>query len=458
MKTPAQALSPGETMSTRGGTIFALSSGAGMAGVAVIRVSGPRARDALCALSGKDLPGPRRATLRRLRDPRGGEPLDDALVLWMPGPESFTGEDVAEFHVHGGRACVQGVLAALGALEGLRMAEPGEFTRRAFENRRMTLIEAEGLADLVRAETQAQRRQALEAAGGAAGAKVEEWRREMIFLLSRLEASIDFPEEEDIAGIALEGVPERLEALCRDLAETLRQAERAGRIREGIRVVVAGPPNAGKSSLLNALARRDVAIVSEIAGTTRDVVEVRLDLAGLPVVLCDTAGLREEADAPGEIERMGIARARRLLETADIVLWMEAPDARTAGVPRFESDAIRIFNKSDLFDSDSFPSGYDLVISVKEGSGLERLEERLTALVREKYDLVIPPVVTRERQKTALRAALEHLRAALSDMERPAELTAELVRLAALELERLIGRVGVEDLLDSIFGEFCIGK
>ena len=439
-------------------TIFALSSGAGMAGVAVVRVSGPLAAAAINRFSGKEPPAPRRAVLRLLRDTADGELIDEALILWMPGPGSFTGEDVAEFHVHGGRATVRRLLAALSGMEGLRMAKAGEFTRRAFDNGRMTLMDVEGLADLLRAETESQRRQALEAASGAAALRAGKWRDDLIFILSRLEAAIDFIEEEDVAAQALEGLAGRMDDLTASMDAALREARVAERIREGLRIVLAGPPNAGKSSLLNAMARRDVAIVSQTAGTTRDVLEVHMDLDGLPVILCDTAGLRDETGDGDEIEKIGQARARDLLKTADAVIWMEAPDARSNEIPHFESDALRILNKSDLADSVPLSSRYDLCVSVKTGEGLKDLEERLTGMVHDRYDLVRPPVITRERQRQALDQARERLSEARAALDGPVEVTAELARQAARDLERLIGKVDVEDLLDSIFSSFCIGK
>ncbi len=437
-------------------TIYALSSGAGAAGVAVVRVSGPRAGAALRLLSGRDLPPPRRAVVRMLRDPADGAPVDMAMVLWMPGPASFTGEDVAEFHVHGGRATVRRLLSCLDALEGLRPAEAGEFTRRAFENGRMDLVEVEGLADLVRAETEAQRRLALDGASGAASRRIETWRENLIHVLSSLEAAIDFVEEEDVVDGALPGVRERLQDLVRGMGEALRCAERAGKLREGIRVVIAGPPNAGKSSLLNHLAGREAAIVSREAGTTRDVIEVRLDLEGMPVILSDTAGLREEPC--GEVERMGQDRALERMREADLVLWLEAPDAR-GEPPDIDSLALRILNKTDLVDSPAIRSGHDLCISVHGGTGLTELEERLTDLIRERYEIAGQAVLTRERQVLAVRDARSRLCEVLEGLDDlPLELCAEQVRLAVRDLERLVGRVDVEALLDRIFRDFCIGK
>ena len=261
-----------------------------------------------------------------------------------------------------------------------------------------------------------------------------------------------------MAAQALEGLAGRMDDLTASMDAALREARVAERVREGLRIVLAGPPNAGKSSLLNAMARRDVAIVSQTAGTTRDVLEVHMDLDGLPVILCDTAGLRDETGGGDEIEKIGQARARELLKTADAVIWMEAPDARSNEIPHFESDALRILNKSDLADSVPLSSRYDLCVSVKTGEGLKELEERLTGMVHDKYDLVRPPVISRERQRQALEQARERLAGARAALDGPVEVTAELARQAARDLERLIGKVDVEDLLDSIFSSFCIGK
>ena len=437
-------------------TIYALSSGAGTAGVAVIRVSGPCAGKALQLLSGRDLPQPRQAVVRLLRDPDDGAAVDMAMVLWMPGPASFTGEDVAEFHVHGSRAVVRKVLSCLEGLEGLRLAEAGEFTRRAFENGRLDLVEVEGLADLVRAETEAQRRQALEGASGAASRRIGEWRESLIYVLSSLEAAIDFAEEEDVSTGALDGVRERVESLVLDMEEALRRAERAERLREGIRVVIAGPPNAGKSSLLNHLAGRDAAIVSREAGTTRDVIEVRLDLDGMPVILSDTAGLRDKASS--DVERMGQDRALERMREADLVLWLEAPDAM-GKPPVIDSLALRILNKADLLDSTTVRPPYDLYISIREEIGMTELERHLTDLIRNRYEIVGQTVLTRERQISAVRDARGRLTATLDGLDDlPLELSAEQVRLAARDLERLVGHVDVEALLDRIFRDFCIGK
>lgn len=441
-------------------TIFALSSGAGRAGVAVIRVSGPRAASSLSALTG-GLPEPRRATLRVLRDD-GGEALDQALVLWFPAPASFTGEDVAELHVHGGRAVVSGVMSALGEMPGLRPAEAGEFARRAFANGRLDLIEVEGLADLIDAETEAQRRQALRQLEGAAGAVYEEWRAELIDGLALAEAGIDFVDEDDVpASIGME-LSGRIASLADRMRLALADGRRGEMLREGVEVVIAGPPNAGKSSLLNWLARREVAIVSEIPGTTRDALEVRLDLAGVPVTLVDTAGLREAADT---IEAEGVRRALRRAERADLVLWLCEAGARAEALPVGELSVWRIASKADLHAGGPCADepaeclfGEENRISVVSGEGLGALVARLEAWVAERVGGG-DALITRARHRAELERALSALdRAVAVDYDSDPELVAEDLRAAATAIGRIVGRVDVEDVLDAIFAGFCIGK
>lgn len=459
-------------------TIFALSSGAGAAGVAVIRISGPAASCVIESMTKRPLPEARRAVVRRLVDPGTGDVIDEAMVLWMPGPASFTGEDVAELHVHGSPAVIRRVLMVLGAMPGLRMAQAGEFTRRAFENGRMSLMEVEGLADLVRAETEAQRRQALAAARGDGRRKIEAWRERLIFILSRLEASIDFCEEEDIAEKAMTGVRPAIDELVEAWSREIETATRGLQLREGLRVVIAGPPNAGKSSLLNALARREAAIVSDIAGTTRDVIEVTMDLAGLPVILCDTAGLRKaEEVAVDPVERIGQERARKAMEAAAVVIWMTGADQLLENGRKYEERfgletlknrgegpvVLNVLNKSDLIDSHperhEILARFDLAVSARTESGLARLEARLGEILSTRYMFDEPPVITRERQRQALEQARQALGMAGEALEDGrTELAAENVRQAVVALEKTIGRVDVEDLLDSIFAEFCIGK
>ena len=433
-------------------TIFALASGAGAAGVAVVRVSGPGAGAALAALTGRPLPRPRVATRRRLVDPGTAETLDEALVLWMPGPASFTGEDVVELHIHGGRAVVAGVVEALGRRAGLRPAEPGEFTRRAFETGRMDLTAAEAVADLVAAETAAQRRQALRQMGGALARLYDGWRERLVRALAHVEAAIDFPDE-DLPGGILGAATGEVAALEVAIGAHLDDGGRGERLRAGVSVAIVGAPNAGKSSLLNALAGRDVAIVSARAGTTRDVIEVHLDLAGCPVILADTAGLRETDD---EIEAEGVRRARARAAAADLTVALfdatTAPDDATRALVGPETIVVR--SKADL----GAPLGGigGLPVSARTGAGLAELLARLTMAVTDRFAAADQPALTRARHRSALTEARDAL--ARSRSARLPELAAEDLRLAARALGRITGRIDVEDLLDVIFRDFCIGK
>ena len=420
-------------------TIFALSSGSPPAAVAVVRISGPGATGALQALAGT-VPEARRATLVTLT--ANGEPLDRALALHFPGPHSATGEDVTELHLHGGRAVVAAVLEALAGLVGRRPAEPGEFTRRAFENGRIDLAEAEGLADLLAAETQSQRRAALALAGGALSRQVEAWRQQLLALAAELEAALDFSDEGEVGEDWPAGWRESLSALSEEL-EALLARPPAERLRDGLRVVIAGPPNAGKSSLLNALVQREAAITSAVPGTTRDLIEAPTAIGGMPFLLIDTAGLRDDSD---EVERIGVARARASLAAADLVLWLGDPKQAPPGPP-----TILVRSKCDLAGSDR---GAGLRVSSLTGEGLDEL----TAALADRGAGLLPgetEVAANARQREALRRALAHLGGArMDDML----VAAEELRHARVELDRITGRAGVEDMLDALFGRFCIGK
>ncbi len=438
-------------------TIYALSSGHGKAGVAVIRVSGPSAGDTLRQFAG-DLPRPRLAAHRTLRHPQTGDVLDDSLIIWFPAPASFTGEDVAELHIHGGRAVIEGVFRALDSFETLRPAEPGEFTRRAFENGKLDLTEAEGLADLIDAETEAQRRQALRQSSGALRALYDGWRLRLIEALASIEAELDFSDEGDVPDEVAKASQSAVTALRDEIAAHLADKRGGEILRDGLRVVIAGPPNAGKSSLMNALARRDVAIVSAEAGTTRDVIEVRLDLGGFPVILTDTAGIRE---ASGEIEQEGIRRALERANDADLILWLhDAADPERSPPPAIAetggAKTIEIVNKVDL--APKADPGGRIAISVKTGEGLDRLLTRLTGEVHAAADIGESPAITRARHRRELERCTAALGQFLAGDFAQLELRAEDLRQAATALGRLTGRVDVEDILDKIFSEFCIGK
>ncbi len=431
-------------------TIFAMASGHGRAAVCLIRISGPESRLILERMAGR-VPEARRAVVRTLRDPASGEPLDQALVLWMPGPQSFTGEDQAELHIHGGLATRTAVLRALGSLENCRPAEAGEFTRRAFLNGRMDLSQVEGLADVIDAETEAQRRQAMLQLGGRLGNAAERWRETILQVLALLEASLDFSDEGDVPEDLEDNILRMIDEVQGEVDRAL--ANRSGeRLREGLTVVLAGPPNAGKSTLLNALAQRDVAIVSPIAGTTRDVIEVHCDLGGLPVVIVDTAGLRESADL---IEQEGVSRARARAQDADLVLWLVPPEGVNSAPPPARR-LLKVGTKADLNRS---RHDCDLLVAAATGAGLPDLIGRLEA---EASSLMGQgdAVITRERHRNALEKAqgcLGRAHAMLASRG-PLELAAEEVRLAARAIGEITGRVDVEDVLDRLFSSFCIGK
>ncbi len=482
---------PGPDGVTDRDTIFALSTAPGRSGVAVIRVSGPRSRAVLAALGGPADPEARRAVLVELRSPEGGETIDRALVLAFAKPHSFTGEDVVELHLHGGPAVVRATLEALAGQDGLRPAEPGEFTRRAFDNGKLDLTEVEGLADLIAAETEAQRRQAFRQMRGALSALTEDWRHRLLAALAQIEAAIDFPDE-DLPPDGWSQANDLVSELKNDISQYLGQSPAGERLRDGYQIAIVGAPNVGKSSLLNALARRDVAIVAESAGTTRDVIEVHLDLGGYPVTLLDTAGLRDEiggaldrrapdqcapdqcapgqrggqrSDAIGAVEAEGMRRARLRAASADLKLVVA--DLRDWPDPSAESlldeTAVLVLNKLDLAQEPGAPGATRhlgrpiFAISAREGTGLGALLDHLREGVTR--DLGVSgsaPSLTRLRHRRALEACRDSLARTLAADE--VALAAEDLRLAVRALGRITGRVDVEDLLDVIFGEFCIGK
>jgi tRNA modification GTPase len=460
-------------------TIFALSSGRPPAAIGVVRVSGPRAKDSILALAGR-VPEPRYAALLRLKKRREAdpdalpEPIDDALVLWFPGPSSETGEDTAEFQLHGGPAVIAAMLSALGGIEGLRPAEPGEFTRRAFENGKLDLTRVEGLADLIGAETEAQRRQAFRQMKGLLGDRAEQWRRRLTEALALVEAVIDFPDEgieaEEVIWPALAIAGE----LEREILGLLKDEGRGERLREGLTVAITGPVNVGKSSILNRLARRPAAIVSPHAGTTRDVIEVHLDLGGFPVTVIDTAGIR---DTPDPVEAEGVRRARTRASDADLVLWvmdgslphpvpppadMAKPGAPTLWVVVNKTDlaAARKVSTVGAPDGDlGHVTSYR--VSAETGAAFDDLVGGISEFARQFFSEGTESVlVTRQRHRKALSGCAEALTKSRQEGEgqRREDIIAEELRVAGRALGRLVGRVDVEDILDVIFRDFCIGK
>jgi tRNA modification GTPase len=439
-------------------TVFALATPAGRSGVAVIRISGAQAGFALKSLTKRDLPAPRLAVRRKFYQPYFTRMIDDGLALWFPGPASFTGEDVAELHIHGGPAVIAAIAEALREL-GVQPAEPGAFTRRAFDHGKLDLTEVEGLADLIAAETEAQRRQALRQLGGALGQRIEAWREALIGALAQIEASIDFSDEDLPAGL-IESVDAAMTVVAGEITRALDDQRRGERLRDGLSVVILGAPNAGKSSLLNRLAKREAAIVSAEAGTTRDIIELHLDLDGYPLVVADTAGLREATSA---IESEGVRRALQRASRADLKLvvldatcWPDIPEASRAQI---DDATILVLNKADLRSGPGqVPQGERdaIPVSAKTGAGIDCLIAELGRRAGALMASGDQPAMTRARH----RSALEDCGSALTRGRGigAVELKSEELRLAVRALGRITGRVDVEDVLDRIFAEFCIGK
>jgi tRNA modification GTPase len=443
-------------------TIFALASGVGRAGIAIIRLSGAGSAQALMRLSGDSLPAPRQAVRCSFHKPGGDidDILDDGLALWFPTPASFTGEDVVELHVHGGPAVIDAMLTALGALPGLRPADAGEFSRRAFEHGKLDLTAAEGLADLIDAETEAQRRQARRQSRGELGRLYDGWRERMVRAQALTEADIDFSDE-DIPDDLIGDARSLAAALMDEISAHLEDGHRGECLRDGLYLAIIGPPNAGKSSLLNRLARRDAAIVSDIAGTTRDVIDVHLDLGGYPVIAADTAGLREVGDS---IENEGVRRARERADDADMKLAVfDATDLKTGlddlTLALIDEGTFVILNKCDLSDDllpDHIAGRPAFSLSAKTGTGFDALLEALKSAAASRLAGNGGPALTRQRHRDALTTCLQALDRVNSVRE--AELMGEDLRLASRALGTITGRVDVEDLLDVIFSKFCIGK
>jgi tRNA modification GTPase len=477
-RAPSLSIAPGFTgqpgsasnrcVSGHNDTIFALSSGRPPAAIAVVRISGSRAGDALKVLAGR-APEPRKAALVRVRDPASGEVIDEALALWFPGPNSETGEDIAELQLHGGRAVIAAVLGALGRIEGLRPAEAGEFTRRAFENGKLDLTAVEGLADLIGAETDAQRRQAYRQLKGLLGDRAEAWRARLIEALALVEARIDFSDEADVPEDLLGPALKIARALRDEIAEVLAGAARGERLREGLVVAIAGPPNAGKSTLLNRIARREAAIVSPIPGTTRDVIEVHLDLDGYPVTLLDTAGIRDSDDP---VEQEGVRRARQRASEADLILWVqdaEQPGVRsrtaefagpvTTWIVRNKIDLLLVGRRNEQNNElINISSDISFSLSATTGEGVSGFLAHLTEYAKSYFGSE-PAILTQERHRKALDSTKSALNRVLAEGGDGREvIIAEELRLATQSLGRLTGRIDVEDVLDVIFRDFCIGK
>lgn len=436
-------------------TIFALSSGGLPSGVAIIRLSGPHCVSALETLCGR-VPAPRRASLLSIRN-RNDEKLDDGIVLFFPGPNSFTGEDCAELQIHGGRATVKAVLATLGSLQGSRAAEAGEFSRRAFLNGRMDLTEVEGLADLIAAETEMQRRLAAEQAAGGLSQLYDSWAKRLTHARAMIEAELDFADEEDVPGSVATTIWADMRELEQEIVNHLARARTGEIVRDGLKVVIAGPPNAGKSSLLNYLAQRDVAIVTDVPGTTRDVLHVDLDLSGYAVRLHDTAGLRETDDV---VEQEGIRRTRLSMAQAHLLLLLsDAPETDWEALREdYDGPVLRVRTKSDISNK-AWPDGaVDVMISAKSGDGIAELLDLIGGHLPDLESGAALALPTRQRHAENLEISRDHIAQALSSAAFGLDIQAEHLRLAGQALGRVTGRVDVENLLDVIFSEFCIGK
>jgi len=442
-------------------TIYALSSGPGVSGVAVIRVSGKNTVEVIKKLTGAKLPVPRVATLKKFNKNGGKELIDEGVIIWFPGPKSYTGEDLAEFHVHGSRAVVSAMHSAISKVKNCRLAEPGEFTKRAFQNGRINLLKAESVADLISSETEIQRKQALKIMSGKSSEKFNFWRKELLKILSHIEAKIDFPEE-DLPKNIIKEIQKTSNKILNEIKKALNDQKVGERIREGFKIAIIGPPNSGKSSLLNYLSKRDVAIVSEIAGTTRDVIETHLNLDGFPVIASDTAGIRS---AKNEIERKGIKIALKRAEDADLrVIIVSSKNADLTGVLKglLTKNAILVINKSDLLKgklNSKFKQYEHVLISIKKDSNLNKLILKIKSKLKNKFTTTEDILITRERHRQNLINCVQHLekfekKKSAQDFDK----AAEDLRLATRHLGMIVGKVDVEELLGSIFNDFCIGK
>ncbi len=442
-------------------TIFALSTGPGISGVAIIRVSGPEASTVIKSLTGKEIPKPRMATLRKISNYNTSELIDEGIIIWFPGPESYTGEDMAEIHVHGGKAVVLAVQNQISKFKNCRLAEPGEFTKLAFQNGKINLLKAESIADLISAETEIQRLQALKIMKGNSSKKFNLLRDKLLKVLSFIEAKIDFPEE-DLPEHNIKKVKDESNNVLDEIQKILNDQKVGEMIREGFKIAIVGPTNAGKSSLLNNLSKREVAIVSEIAGTTRDVIETRLNIDGYPVIISDTAGIRNSKD---EIEKKGIKLSLSAAENADLKLVVV--DAKSVDLSDFLNDllknnAILVVNKSDLLKDKLHPEVSKLdhvLISLKDDLNIDKLIFKIKNILKNKFILEEDILITRERHRQHLIQCAEHLKNFLNkNNKKDFDTAAEDLRLATRHLGMIVGKVDVEEILGSIFNDFCIGK
>ena len=442
-------------------TIYALSSGSGVSGIAVVRVSGKEAADVLKQLTGDKLPTPKMATLKKVKNINTNELIDEAIIIWFPGPDSYTGEDLVEFHVHGSRAVIDQLHTTISKIKNCRLAEPGEFTRLAFQNGKINLLKAESIADLISAETEIQRKQAIKIMTGKSSVKFNSWRDQLIKILSHIEAKIDFPDEELPENIIL-GIKKKSKIILDEIKKVIDDQKIGEHIREGFKIAIVGPTNAGKSSLLNYLSNRDVAIVSETAGTTRDVIEIHLNLDGYPVIISDTAGIR---DSKNEIEKKGIKLAIKRAEEADLKIIVVDPknlDFKGFLNDFLDENAILVVNKSDLLDKNNnlnIKKKDHVLISIKNKSNLDVLIFEIKKKLKNKFLSHDDILITRSRHRTHLENCVIHLENFLKKNEaEDFDKAAEDLRLATRNLAKIVGKVDVEEILDSIFNDFCIGK
>ena len=442
-------------------TIYALSSGPGISGVAIIRTSGPESSLVIKLLTGKKNPEPRKATLIKINNINTSELIDEGIIIWFPGPESYTGEDMAEFHVHGGKAVIQAIHTSISKVKNCRLAEPGEFTKLAFQNGKINLLKAESIADLISSETEIQREQAIKIMNGKSADQFNFLREKLLKTLSHVEAQIDFPDE-NLPDDILKDIKKSSTEVSKSIEKILDDQKVGERIREGFKIAILGPTNAGKSSLLNHLSQRDVAIVSEIAGTTRDVIETHLNIDGYPVIVSDTAGIRESRD---DIEKQGIKLSLKTAEEADLkLLVVDAKNHDFTDVLKglIDQNAILVLNKSDLLEGDIQPEIKKLnhvLISIKKNLNVDELILKIKSNLKNKFMTSGDILITRERHRQHLKQSLDHLKNFNKKNEdEDFDKAAEDLRLATRQLGMIVGKVDVEEILGSIFNDFCIGK